>query len=82
MKGDRVEPFSLVLQETLAELDEAARAESSEDAERLELFRLATQKALLASQGGVLPRQGHNVYTNEPVRQQVSPPPKRLDIRS
>jgi hypothetical protein len=81
MKGDRIEPFSVVLQETLAEMDEAVRVASTEEAERLELFRLATQKAVLAAQGGLPPRQGHNAYTNEPVQAQPSPA-KRLDIRS
>ena len=82
MKGDRVETFGLVLQETLAEMDEAARAGTSEDAERLELLRLATQKLLMASEGGLWPRQGHNAYTNDTVKEEKPAVTKRLDIRS
>jgi hypothetical protein len=72
----------VLLQETLAELDEAAGEGLSEDAERLELFRLATRKAVIAAQGGLWPRQGHNAYTNEPVREESAAVTKRLDLRS
>lgn len=80
MSASSEAPFGAMLREKLAELDADEAREAWLERDPLERFRLATQQAALADQGGpAAPRPGHHAYTTKPP-EELEPLARTLDI--
>jgi hypothetical protein len=76
-----MEAFNVLLQEKMAELEADDAAQAALASDPLEQFRLATQHAVLESEGRALPRQGHQAYIIKTVPSE-NPDRRHLDILS
>lgn len=80
--GERLmEQFSAVLQEKLLELDADEAAQARLTSDPIERLCLATQQVILAVNGTILPRQGHQAYMIDPVTE-IATDGRKLDILS
>lgn len=76
------ESFGVLLREKLAELDADESPHLVIEDDPVERLRLDARQVVLATDGGPMPRQGHQAYTQQAVPPDDESTPRRLDLRT